>query len=961
MRVIALLLLSLQLLVRAGGNTATAANSVDYSCTHAGSWLMNNGDYSTIFGALTDMLTSEKTTDTGWQVDTYSSTANCWAVTTNRIPRYGHTFSQSEVSALNSRPKKATDFKKNSQTTAEVGTYYDFGANIGYKTTSCIRGWWPPGPTCPTAQNARFTFPLLPMPETTVVANATARPGINATSLPGCYTGMGAIGLWVSGAKIYGMSDGKGFNYAQTYTSASNNLAASASTWHNLAPIFESNDMDVCSGHAANGDYHSHNYPPCLALRLGDTGTGHSPIYGWAFDGFPVYGPFQSAGTLALSCWAKRDYTTAAADNLGGCGTGVKLSGGSAQHRTCLLNNIYNVSAGVTAIDDSTHWGPKTTDLVVTQSGNTITAASGAFLEDYYYNLTCGKGGGRRLDSYNGHDHDGLGYHYHVTTDSPSTMQPVFPFVVGPKFYGCIVGGKCNTLPIGAASWLERGPANGWSGGLKTGSNTLLSSCTPRSGVFEYSLSQGKRTAACDLSYTPSPTALPTAPTPKPSIKGVPTARPTLSPTALPTLAPTQIKVSSAKLSLSLSGISGIDVYARTRARNLGLGLGLGGGVGLDGDEGVGSDQSLFGRLLGLGRQRRRELQTTTMSATAFRNALADFLGVEQAMIANPVVESAVMLARRERDRRTLLGALEWLTEGLLAGAGDSAYGHGYDEGLTEFRALEAAGQGQERRQEQAQGRRQLAGITLTVVISGTSATVYLPDIANAMSNVTALASALSTATGVPISVTYLGISDVTPTMQPTLAPTSATQNSLFYTTIGALLAGVVFFAVALLTWCVCCKDRGIKKFPSVHEDRDERHDYDFSAPSTPLPNALVPYAAAGEAVEPRSDNSESQVSDVYILDSRQLGLEMKKVTLIGDAYTGLIRGVAGSAGSVVDRVSGTAGYVGGLVSAPFTGGGGSAPGRGPGPGPGPGRGPVARPGQGQGQGQGGGPRVQAL
>ena len=232
--------------------------------------------------------------------------------------------------------------------------------------------------------------------------------------------------------------------------------------------------------------------------------------------------------------------------------------------------------------------------------------------------------------------------------------------------------------------------------------------------------------------------------------------------------------------------------------------------------------------------------------------------------------------------------------------------------------------------------------MTLTVVISGTSATVYIPDITSAMSNVTALANALSAATGVPISVSYLGISDVTPTMQPTLQPTSATQNSLFYTTIGALLAGGAFCAVSLLVWCVCCKDRGIKKFPPADEHHDdhhyEHHDDNISAPSTPLPGALVPYAADG-AVDSAASESESEV---YILDSRQLGLEMKQVTLLGNAYTGLIRGVAGSAGSVVDRVSGTAGYVGGLVSAPFSGVGSAL---GTAPGPGPGRGPAARQG----------------
>ena len=30
-----------------------------------------------------------------------------------------------------------------------------------------------------------------------------------------------------------------------------------------------------------------------------DDGKGHSPLIGFAFDGFPVYGPYETAGVLA--------------------------------------------------------------------------------------------------------------------------------------------------------------------------------------------------------------------------------------------------------------------------------------------------------------------------------------------------------------------------------------------------------------------------------------------------------------------------------------------------------------------------------------------------------------------------------------------------------------------------------------------------------------------------------------
>jgi hypothetical protein len=61
-----------------------------------------------------------------------------------------------------------------------------------------------------------------------------------------------------------------------------------------------SNIMDFCCGHPdQSGTYHYHKYPICINSPWADEGTGHSPVIGWAFDGFPVYGPYEKAGVLA--------------------------------------------------------------------------------------------------------------------------------------------------------------------------------------------------------------------------------------------------------------------------------------------------------------------------------------------------------------------------------------------------------------------------------------------------------------------------------------------------------------------------------------------------------------------------------------------------------------------------------------------------------------------------------------
>merc|ERR1712013_354220 len=55
------------------------------------------------------------------------------------------------------------------------------------------------------------------------------------------------------------------------------------------------------------GEYHYHVNPSCLLAQSGDhelidTIDSHSPIIGWAFDGFPIYGPHGVDGSEIYSC-----------------------------------------------------------------------------------------------------------------------------------------------------------------------------------------------------------------------------------------------------------------------------------------------------------------------------------------------------------------------------------------------------------------------------------------------------------------------------------------------------------------------------------------------------------------------------------------------------------------------------------------------------------------------------------
>jgi len=58
--------------------------------------------------------------------------------------------------------------------------------------------------------------------------------------------------------------------------------------------------LDRCCGHPSPGfEYHYHKYPVCVKSPWTDDGAAHSPLIGFAFDGFPIYGPYEDAGELA--------------------------------------------------------------------------------------------------------------------------------------------------------------------------------------------------------------------------------------------------------------------------------------------------------------------------------------------------------------------------------------------------------------------------------------------------------------------------------------------------------------------------------------------------------------------------------------------------------------------------------------------------------------------------------------
>lgn len=338
------------------------------------------------------------------------------------IPNYVHTVTAADYAFLKAREASYPgDFAWMGGYT--VGDVLDFGANIGLDTTGpdCGNtggiGWWPPGPNCPQDQTVQAYFPNIPAQE----------------PVDTCYTKLDTIGLLNNGVAVFNWSDGLGY--------------LGGNDWNNLAAKFEVYDLDLCLGHAElNGKYHQHLNVPCLEEQMGETGTAHSLIYGYAADGYPLYGPWEANGVKAQSCWMARDY---ADQNPGttGCDNvtyphdpaAVPPTFRTAGDRVCQLKDPYDWTAGTTAAATE---GPLITDVVPTQSLHNITAVSGVYFEDYYYDAACT--GGEFLDEHNGHDTgDGRGYHYHLTD--------TFPYNIGPSFYGTLhpngLVPVCSTTP----------------------------------------------------------------------------------------------------------------------------------------------------------------------------------------------------------------------------------------------------------------------------------------------------------------------------------------------------------------------------------------------------------------------------------------------------------------------------------------------------------------------------------
>ena len=242
-----------------------------------------------------------------------------------------------------------------------------YSANYVYVSADCIPGYsigpWTGNPNTPANQNFVYKIPLAPQKNT---GTATT-------------VGLGHIGIWTNGVSIFNVSDAMSYN--------------NAGVWNRNAYYWEGVGFDGCLGHPQQqGEYHHHVSPKCLYNQTDS--THHSPIIGYSFDGFPVYGAYAYTDT--------------------------------------------NGTGAIKRMKSSYILTPATTRT----NGPVVNAQYplGCFIEDFTY--TAGSGD---LDASNGRwcktpEYPNGTYAYFVTIDA--SLTPTFPYTYYGHYYGVVPAGS---------------------------------------------------------------------------------------------------------------------------------------------------------------------------------------------------------------------------------------------------------------------------------------------------------------------------------------------------------------------------------------------------------------------------------------------------------------------------------------------------------------------------------------
>ncbi|MBK9636901.1 MAG: YHYH protein [Bacteroidetes bacterium] len=280
-------------------------------------------------------------------------------------------------------------------------------------------------PSLATNQNAIFRFPLSPVQNT----------GTAVATTPG------NIGVFINGVALFDYRDGVAWN-ANTNALCGGpgnppcpGGMGATQAWNRDAIVAERGGFDCAKAHPAMGNYHHHQNPSAFNLDLNVVSsicnlynadglyvidsTTHSPLIGFAYDGFPIYGAYGY-------------------QNVNGTGPIVRIKS-SYQLRNITTRTTSPTGASVTA-------GP----VVST------TYPLGYFREDYEY-IPTSVSTPDFLDEHNGRfcvtpEYPTGIYCYFATVDA--NWNSAYPYVVGPTFYGNLVAAKVTNVPGGTTTYI---------------------------------------------------------------------------------------------------------------------------------------------------------------------------------------------------------------------------------------------------------------------------------------------------------------------------------------------------------------------------------------------------------------------------------------------------------------------------------------------------------------------------
>jgi len=268
-------------------------------------------------------------------------------------------------------------------------------------------------PSIATNQNAIFKFPLKPVQNTGTLTATTP----------------GNIGVFINGVALFDYRDGVAWNNTTSSLCGGPGNPqcpggmGATQAWNRDAIPAEMKGFDCSKAHPAMGNYHHHQNPSAFKLDLSVISTicnlydadglyaidstQHSPLIGFAYDGFPIYGAY-------------------AYKNVDGTGGIVRMK------------SSYSLSTNTTRLN-----GPAINQVVGTQ-----TMFNGYFREDYVYTPTSANTPDF-LDQHNGRfcitpEYPNGIYCYFATVDSK--WNSAYPYVVGPTFYGVYANRKVTSV-----------------------------------------------------------------------------------------------------------------------------------------------------------------------------------------------------------------------------------------------------------------------------------------------------------------------------------------------------------------------------------------------------------------------------------------------------------------------------------------------------------------------------------